>query len=61
VDVKRAADLYAQGRTRSVQSWAFPGPPWAINFAAPASPCVAAALLLTLPPHNRSWNSVTKA
>jgi hypothetical protein len=27
---------------RSVPSWAFPGPLWVINFARPASPCVAA-------------------
>jgi hypothetical protein len=32
--------LYAQGRTlrQIVPSWAFPGLPWAINFAVPASP-----------------------
>ena len=44
VDVRRAAELYAQGRScaRSVPSWVFPGPPWVINFARAASPCVAA-------------------
>jgi hypothetical protein len=38
VDVKRAADLYDQGRTlrQIAAELAFPGLPWVINFAVPA-------------------------
>jgi hypothetical protein len=36
---------------KSVLSWAFPGPPWAINFGVPASLCVAVVPLIP-PLHN---------
>jgi hypothetical protein len=62
VDVKRAADLHAQGRTLCLigAELGFTATTVTCGFVAPGSSCVAAVPLIP-PSQSRSWSCATKA